>query len=130
MVLYIKLFLYWVWGPLRYILGNIITLPACYRGNDNHFIVLSHWSITPQAKSHDIPLYSGNGSSSFYVELPFICRSFWQGSFNYQFEIFGLTRPYVKHSEFDQVERIKDIPFWHSQCTVFVYTYGIRRIKV
>ena len=30
-------------------------MPACNRGYDNHFIVLSHWNITPQAQSCDIP---------------------------------------------------------------------------
>ena len=47
--------LYWVERPFQHISGHVKTAPACNSGYDNHFIVLSHWNITPQAQSYDIP---------------------------------------------------------------------------
>ena len=59
-------FLYWV----EHISGHIRILPACNRGYDNHFIVLSYWNITPQVQSYDIRnrLTSFALNYSLYVE--------------------------------------------------------------
>ena len=55
---------------------------ACNRGYDNHFIGLSHWNTTLQAQSYDIPpghIIPSKVSTSFCVELPFLCRAFDKG---------------------------------------------------
>ena len=72
------------------------TMPACKRGFDNHFIVLSHWNITPQARhiriiSNPILLF-WQWVNQFCVELPFLC----QGRFDYQPEIFLYTIDFQK----------------------------------
>ena len=58
----------------------------------NQFIVLSHWNITPQAQSYDIPpghVILATGQPVFAWTTLYM-SSIWQGSFNYQFEILGL----------------------------------------
>ena len=48
-------FLNWVERPYQHPPGHIRVKPACHRVYDNHFMVLSHWNITPQAQLYDIP---------------------------------------------------------------------------
>ena len=85
--------IYWYFIGYMFLSTHVRTVPACNRGYYNYFKLLSHWNITPQAVvwyptwSH----YSGNGSTSFHVEIPFIFPSFRQSRFIYQFEIFGMT---------------------------------------
>ena len=80
-------------------LGHIRTVPACNRGYDNHFIVLSHWNITPQAQSYDIStghIILTTGQPVFSLNYTLYLSSALQGSFNYQFEIFCLIRPIIE----------------------------------
>ena len=50
----------------KHISGHIRTLCACSRGYDDHFIVLSHWHITPHGK-HSRSNYYENGQLVFVL---------------------------------------------------------------
>ena len=63
--------------------GHIRTVPACNRGYDNHFIVLSHWNITPQAQSYDIPpghIILATGQPVFALNYPLYVERFDKGA--------------------------------------------------
>ena len=84
--------------PFQYISGHIRMVPACNRECDNHFIVLSHWNITPQAQSmisRTVTLF-WQRVNQFLRWTTLSMSSIWQGSFNYQLEIFGLTLPGIE----------------------------------
>ena len=52
-------------------------MPGCNRGYDNQFIVLSHWNITPQTQSYDIPpvhIILTKGQPVFVFNNPFYVK--------------------------------------------------------
>ena len=70
-------------------------VPSYNRGYGNHFIVLHHRTIS----QHSHNLVISRPITLFWQRLNQFLRwttlymtSIWQGSFNYQFEIFGLNR--------------------------------------
>ena len=76
------------------------TVPACNKGYDNHFIVLSHWDITPQAQFNDFfpgLIILATGQPLFALNHTLYMSSIRQGlGFNNKFEIIGLTWPVIK----------------------------------
>ena len=92
-------FLYWVYRPFQHISGHIKTAPACNRGYDNHFIELSHWNITPQAQSYDIPpghIILATGQPVFALNYPLYVERLSRELHLYQLEIFGSTLPGIE----------------------------------
>ena len=97
LLLMVSLFLY----PFQHISGPIRTVPASNRWYNKSFIMLSHSNITPQAQSYDklitrpVTLF-WQRVNQFLRWTTLYMSSVGQGSFNYQFEIFGLTRPVIE----------------------------------
>ena len=74
-------------------------VPACNRRYNNHFIVMSHWNITPSRHSCMISCpvtMFWQRVNQFLRWTTIYMASIWQWSFNYQFEIVGLTRPRIE----------------------------------
>ena len=64
---------------------------AClYRGYDNHFILMSQ-NRHSRIISHSVTLFQFLCGTTLYMSIV------GKGSFNYQFEIFGLTVPGIEH---------------------------------
>ena len=93
-------FRWWDWcfeSSLTYISGHIRTVPACNREYVNHFIELSHLYITPQAHSvicWQVKLLWQRVTRVLCWTTLYLL-SIRQRSFNYKFEIYGLTRPRI-----------------------------------
>ena len=75
---------------------HIRMVPACSRGYDNHIMVLPQWDITVQVHLFDIPQghrqFSGNGSTSFFIDIPFIYQALGKGASITNLKYLVLTR--------------------------------------
>ena len=98
-----------VLGLFQHISGHIRMVPACNRGYGNHFKERSRWNITPQtvvwylAQSH----YSGNESTRFYIQLPFICRVFDKGASSTNLN----TYPYIMFYWLNSPNHLTNMPY-------------------
>ena len=62
-------FLFWVERPLQHISGHIRTVPACNRGYDNHFIVISVSTFCPDYSSRTMKFSLLTSAHIVYVPI-------------------------------------------------------------
>ena len=111
-----------------------MTVPTCNREYDNHFIVLSHLNITPQEQSmisRPFTLFWQQINQFFRWTTPFM-SSIWQGSFNYQFGSFGLTRSAIEPGTPRHRANVLTtrIPCWFSQSANLLRQFNMIENKI